>query len=324
MNINPTLHEWLSLIARWVHVFAGIMWVGTTYYFTWLDARLSEEEKAMRATGSAAQLWMVHSGGFYVVEKRKVPEELSRQLHWFSWEAGTTWLSGMALLIIVYYFGGGALIDKDVADISLGAAVGLGVGALVFGWLIYDLLMISPLGRNEKLFAVVAYVLVVSASYGLSRVLSGRAVYIHVGAIFGTIMAANVWMRILPAQRKMIEAIKAGQRPDERLAAQAKLRSKQNTFMAVPLVFLMISNHYGGKTTGGFDWIHLVVLVPVGWLAAKIICRGRRCRTSFSLSMTVVKRNSGGNNRRRQTEVLSDIHYFFRAFFPVPIATSVS
>jgi uncharacterized membrane protein len=273
MNINPTLHEWLSLITRWIHVFAGIMWVGTTYYFTWLDARLSEEEKAMRATGNTAQLWMVHSGGFYVVAKRKVPDELSRKLHWFRWEAGTTWLSGMALLIIVYYLGGGALVDRDVSDISLSAAVGVGVAAVVFGWLIYDLLMISPLGSNEKLFAVVGYILVVGTSYGLSRVLSGRAVYIHVGAIFGTIMAANVWMRILPAQRKMIEAIKAGQKPDGRLAAQAKLRSKQNTFMAVPLVFLMISNHYGGNTTGGYDWIHLVVLIPVGWLAAKFIRR---------------------------------------------------
>lgn len=273
MNINPIISEWLNLIARWVHVFAGIMWVGTTYYFTWLDARLSEEEKAMRATGTAAQIWMVHSGGFYVVEKRKVPDELSRKLHWFRWEAGTTWLSGFALLIIVYYLGGGALIDRDVADISLGAAVGIGVGALVFGWLIYDLLMISPLGRNEKLFALIAYLLIVGTAYGLTRVLSGRAAYIHMGAIFGTIMAANVWMRILPAQKKMIEAIKAGQKPDERLAAQAKFRSKQNTFMAVPVVFLMLSNHFGGNTTGGYDWIRMVLLIPVGWLAAKFIRR---------------------------------------------------
>jgi uncharacterized membrane protein len=275
MNINPTIHEWLSLIARWVHVFAGIMWVGTTYYFTWLDARLTEEEKAMRATNSdaPAQLWMVHSGGFYMVEKRKVPDELSRKLHWFRWEAATTWLSGMALLILLYYLGGGALVDRGVSEISVGAAVAVGVGALVFGWLIYDLLMISPLGRNEKLFALVAYLLVVGSAYGLSRVLSGRAVYIHLGAMFGTIMAANVWMRILPAQRKMIEAIKVGQKPDEKLAAQAKLRSKQNTFMAVPLVLLMISNHFGGNTTGGYDWIHLIVLVPVGWLAAKFIRR---------------------------------------------------
>src|SRR5437867_3834300 len=133
--------------------------------------------------------------------------------------------------------------------------------------------MISPLGRNEKLFALVAYILVVGTAFGLSRVLSGRAVYIHIGALFGTIMAANVWMRILPAQRKMIAAITAGEKPDERLAAQAKLRSKQNTFMAVPVVFLMISNHFGGVTTGGYDWIHVAILVPVGCLAAKFIRR---------------------------------------------------
>jgi uncharacterized membrane protein len=287
MQIDPTISEWLNFIARWIHVFAGIMWVGTTYYFTWLDARLTEEEKAIANTnrgpqpGSpagvvadhSAQIWMVHSGGFYLVEKRKVPDELSRKLHWFKWEAGTTWLSGFALLIVVYYLGGGALIDRDVADIGLGTAVGIGVGALVVGWLIYDLLMISPLGRNEKLFAIIAYVLIVAASYGLTRVFSGRGAYIHLGAIFGTIMAANVWMRILPAQRKMIEAIKAGQKPDEKLAAQAKLRSKQNTFTAVPVVILMLSSHYGGTTTGGYDWIHLVILVPVGWLAAKFIRR---------------------------------------------------
>ena len=271
--INPIVSEWLNLLARWVHVFAGIMWVGTTYYFTWLDARMTEEEKALANTQKTAQIWMVHSGGFYLVEKRKIPDELSRKLHWFRWEAATTWLSGFALLIVVYYIGGGALIDRDVADINLWTAIGIGIGTLVIGWLVYDLLMISPLGRNEKLFAIIAYVLIVATAYGLTRVLSGRAAYIHVGAMFGTIMAANVWMRILPAQRKMIEAIKAGNKPDEALAAQAKLRSKQNTFLAVPVVFLMISNHFGGTTTGGYDWIHLAILVPVGWLAAKFIRR---------------------------------------------------
>src|SRR5438445_7694606 len=271
--MNPILSEWLNFIARWVHVFAGIMWVGTTYYFTWLDARLSEEEKAVAHAGKSAQIWMVHSGGFYVVEKRKVPDELSRKLHWFRWEAATTWLSGFALLVVVYYIGGGALVDRDVADIGLWTAVAIGVGSLIIGWLLYDLLMISPLGRNEKLFAFLAYVLVVAAAYGLTRVLSGRAAYIHLGGMFGTIMAANVWMRILPAQKKMIAAIKAGQTPDEKLAAQAKLRSKQNTFMAVPVVFLMISNHFGGVTTGGYDWIHVAILVPVGWMAAKFIRR---------------------------------------------------
>ena len=273
MHINPTLSEWLNLIFRWIHVFAGIMWVGTTYYFTWLDARLSEEERALANTGTPPQIWMVHSGGFYLVEKRKVPDELSRKLHWFRWEAGTTWLSGMALLVLVYYIGGGALIDRDVMELSLMGAIGIGVAVLAVGWIVYDWLMISPVGKNEKAFAVIAYVLIVTLAYGLTRVFSGRGAYIHVGALFGTIMAANVWMRILPAQRKMIEAIKAGHKPDEALAAQAKLRSKQNTFTAVPVVFIMISNHFGGSTTGGYDWIHLAVLIPVGWLAAKFIRR---------------------------------------------------
>ena len=182
-------------------------------------------------------------------------------------------MSGFALLVVVYYIGGGALIDRDVADISLGAAVAIGVGVLIVGWLVYDLLMITPLGRKEMIFSVLAYALIVATGYGLTRVFTGRGAYIHMGALFGTIMAANVWMRILPAQRKMIEAISAGEKPDEKLAAQAKLRSKQNTFMAVPVVFLMISNHFGGNTTGGYDWIHLAILIPVGWLAAKFIRR---------------------------------------------------
>jgi len=272
--IDPTLSEWLNLIVRWIHVFAGIMWVGTTYYFTWLDARLTEEEKALANTGTPPQIWMVHSGGFYVVEKRKIPDEISRKLHWFRWEAGTTWLSGMALLILVFYLGGGALVDQDVSEIGVNAAIALGVGLLIVGWVIYDLLMLTPLGRNEKLFAVLAYVFVVAIAYGLTQVLSGRAAYIHVGAMFGTIMAANVWMRILPAQKKMIAAIKDGRKPDDALSAQAKLRSKQNTFMAVPVVFLMISSHFPGVTYGDRNnWLILAILVLAGWIAAKFIRR---------------------------------------------------
>lgn len=250
------------------------MWVGTTYYFTWLDARLTEEEKAAANTGVPAQIWMVHSGGFYVVEKRKVPDLVSRTLHWFKFEAGTTWLSGFALLIVVYYLGGGALVDPDVREISVGAAVGIGIGVIIFGWIVYDLLVLSPLGRNEVVFAVIAYALIVGLTYALTRVLSARAAYIHVGAVFGTIMAANVWMRILPAQRKMIAALNEGRKPDDRLSAQAKLRSKQNTFMAVPVVFIMISNHYPGVTYGDrYNWIVLSGLILVGWIAAKFIRR---------------------------------------------------
>lgn len=274
MAIDPYISEWLNLIFRWIHVFAGIMWVGTTYYFTWLDARLTEEEKAAANTGNAAQVWMVHSGGFYVVERRKVPDLVSRTLHWFKWEAGTTWLSGFALLIVIYYMGGGALIDPDVRELSLGVAAAIGIGVIIAGWIVYDLLMLSPLGKNEVAFAVVAYLLIVGLSFSLTKVFSARAAYIHVGATFGTIMAANVWQRILPAQRKMIAALKAGEKPDDKLSAQAKLRSKQNTFMAIPVVLIMISNHYPGATYGDrYNWIILSALVLVGWIAAKFIRR---------------------------------------------------
>ena len=274
INLDPTLSEWLNLLFRWVHVFAGIMWVGTTYYFTWLDARLTEEEKAAINTGAAAQVWMVHSGGFYVVERRKVPDLVSRTLHWFRWEAGTTWLSGFALLVLIYYLGGGVLVDPDVRELSAGVAVAIGIGVILAGGFIYDVMMMSPLGRNEKLFAVVAYALIVALSFGLTRVFSARAAYLHVGALFGTIMAANVWMHILPSQKRMIAALNAGRKPDERLAARAKLRSKQNTFLAVPVVFIMISHHYPGVTYGDrYNWIILSVLILLGWVAAKFIRR---------------------------------------------------
>ncbi len=274
MILDPTLSEWLNLLFRWIHVFAGIMWVGTTYYFTWLDARLTEEEKAAVNTGTTPQVWMVHSGGFYVVERRKTPDLVSRTLHWFRWEAATTWLSGFALLVLMFYLGGGALIEPDVRNLSLGVAVALGIGIIFACGFVYDMMMLSPLGRNEKLFAAIAYVLIVVVAFGLTRVFSARAAYIHLGAIFGTIMAANVWMHILPSQKRMIAALNEGRKPDERLAARAKLRSKQNTFMAVPVVFIMISNHFPGVTYGDrYNWIILSVLVLLGWIAAKFIRR---------------------------------------------------
>ncbi len=296
MIIDPTLSEWLNLVLRWVHVFAGIMWVGTTYYFTWLDARLSEEEKAAANTGTSAQVWMVHSGGFYVVERRKVPDLVSRTLHWFRWEAGTTWLSGMALLLLLFYIGGGSgLVDPDVRDSFIeclkgfrgtntfaaflaahyeGFAIVLGIVLIFLAGFIYDVMMLSPLRKNEKAFAVIGYLFLVAMAFGLSHVLSGRAVYIHIGAAMGTIMAANVWMHILPAQKKMIAALNEGRKPDEALSAQAKLRSKQNTFMAVPVVYLMISNHFPGVTYGDRNgWAILAVLILLGWIAAKFIRR---------------------------------------------------
>ncbi|MDQ3804589.1 MAG: urate hydroxylase PuuD [Acidobacteriota bacterium] len=270
MRIPPDVSEWLNLVARWFHVFAGILWVGSTYYFTWLDGRFNEAEKAAGSKDGAA-VWMVHSGGFYVVNKKQTPG--ARELHWFRWEAALTWLSGVVLLVLLYYLGGG-MVDVDVRDISVRTAVLFGVGMILAGGVVYDLLVQSPLGRNEKAFAAVAYALVVGAAYLATHVLSGRAAFLHVGAMFGTIMVANVWMHILPAQRRMIAAARGGRAPDARDAARAKLRSKHNTFMAVPVVFTMISNHYPVSTYGHqHNWLILSALVLAGWAAAKIIRR---------------------------------------------------
>lgn len=266
---DPSTREWANLLVRWVHVFAAIMWVGSTYYFTWLDGRLTEEEREAGG-GEPAQVWMVHSGGFYVVEKQKIPG--TRKLHWFKWEAAMTWLSGMTLLVLVYYLSSG-MVDMD-SNISHWTAVGIGVGVIVVSWFVYDLMVQSPLGSSELLFATVSYILIVAVSYGLTHVMSGRAAYIHMGAMMGTLMAANVWMRILPAQRRMIAAVKEGRQPDQELAARAKLRSKHNTFMVVPVVFTMISNHFAAATYGDkYNWIILSILVLAGWGAAKIIRR---------------------------------------------------
>jgi len=247
------------------------MWVGQTYYFTWLDGQFGKLGKNAAESGSVPQVWMVHSGGFYTVEKKSSLSVGPEQVRWFRWEALMTWLSGVALLFLVYYSSSG-LIDPDVADISQGWGIAIGLAVLAGGWLVYDLALKSPLGKSEGGFAAFAILMIAAVSWGLLHVFSGRAAYIHVGAMMGTIMTLNVWMRILPAQRKMIAAAAAGNKFDASLGAQAKLRSKQNTFMAVPVVFLMISNHFPVATYGNtHNWVVLVALVVGGFAAAAII-----------------------------------------------------
>jgi uncharacterized membrane protein len=269
--MSSAIREWLNLGVRWIHVFAGIMWVGQTYYFTWLDGQFNKLEKNARSNETAPAVWMVHSGGFYTVEKQKSLGVAPEQVRWFRWEALVTWVAGLVLLVLVYYLGDG-LIDSDVANISKGAGIAIGVGAMAAGWIIYDCAVRTALGKSQAAFAVFALVMTAAAAWGLMHVFSGRAAYIHVGAIFGTIMTVNVWMRILPAQRRMLAASAAGQNFDASLGTQAKLRSKHNTFMAVPVVFLMLSSHYPVATYGNhYGWQVLVALVIVGWGAAKLI-----------------------------------------------------
>jgi uncharacterized membrane protein len=274
-ELTSLIREWLNLLLRWFHVFAAIMWVGQTYYFTWLDGQFSRPAKIDLAKSGAADgtgsIWMVHSGGFYSVDRHKSLKVGAEHVRWFRWEALLTWLSGVVLLFLVYYSSSG-LIDPDVANISQVSGIAIGLAVLVAGWHIYDLAATSPLARSEPIFAAFSVLMIAVLAWGLMHVFSSRAAYIHVGGVFGTIMTANVWFRILPSQRKMITAAEAGESFDASLSAQAKLRSKHNTFLAVPTVFIMISNHFPVATYGNrYAWEVLLALVLLGWVAAKVI-----------------------------------------------------
>ncbi len=251
--------EWANLFVRWFHVFAGILWIGSTWYFTWLDRRLQLDP---------AGVWMVHSGGFYLVEKQKDPKVDPAKIHWFRFEALFTWLSGLLLLLLVYYMGG--LMDDSA--LPEGQAIAFGIGLLVVGWLAYDLFWISPLGKRPLAGAAASYLALVALAWTLTRLFNGRAAYMHLGAMMGTIMALNVWLRILPAQKKLVAAIAAGQPPDEGLAEQAKNRSKHNTFIILPVVMTMISSHFPTATYGSeYNWQVFAVLTLLGWGAAKVV-----------------------------------------------------
>jgi uncharacterized membrane protein len=263
--------EWLNLLTRWVHVFSAILWVGSTYYFTWLDGQMRKLEA--RPDGKGGAVWMVHSGGFYTVVKQKTLGVPPGEVHWFRYEALATFISGFVLLNLVYYHGG-LMIDPIDPKVTPIVAALVGVGTLVVGWIIYDVLVRTPLVRNEPAFAAAGFVLIMVTTVILSRLLSTRATYIHVGALFGTIMVMNVWMRILPPQRRMIARAAKGEPFDPALAGGAKQRSKHNTFLAIPTTFIMISNHFPTATYGNHYAVAVLgVLILVGWGAAGILRR---------------------------------------------------
>jgi uncharacterized membrane protein len=263
------MNDWLATFVRWFHVVAGIAWIGQTYLFNRLEARLAA---AAREAGGPEPVWLVHSGGFYVVRKETSPAALPPRLHWFKWESALTWTSGLLLLLIVYYAGG--LLTSD-PEVTFRAAAGAGLGTLVAGWLVYDrLLCRSPLRSHPAGMAVAGFVLIVAAAFGLTRVLSGRAAYIHVGAALGTIMMANVWELILPTQRRMIAALAEGRRLEPALEAQAMLRTRHNTYLSVVVVFLMLSSHFPTVSYGhAHNWQMLGGFVLLGFAAAHALRR---------------------------------------------------
>ena len=258
------LLEWLNLVLRWAHVIVGIAWIGASLYFVWLDNHL-EPAKDPKLAG---ELWAIHGGGFYRAEKFKLaPAQMPTTLHWFKWEAYWTWMTGFVLLATMYYVNAELyLIDPQVMPLSKAAAIGISLATLVGGYALYEALCRSPLGRNDAVLSAVLFGVLVFAAWGLTRVFSGRGAFLHYGAILGTIMVANVAHIIIPGQRRMVEAMKAGREPDPRDGLMGKQRSVHNTYFTLPVVFTMISNHYAMTFGHRWSWLLLVALTVAGAL----------------------------------------------------------
>ena len=275
--------EWLGLALRWTHLIAGIAWIGSSFYFIWLDDHL---ERVLAGAPDAARdpelegsLWMVHSGGFYRVERRKVgPGRMPKTLHWFKWEAALTWASGALLLGLLYYGTGGLyLIDPLVSRLTPGSAMLLGLAVLALSWVVYDALWSGIGERREGLALAISLVLLGGVVVLLCSTLSGRAAYVHLGAALGSIMTANVWFRILPAQTAMIRATEEGKAPDFRLGEKAKRRSMHNSYLTFPVLFAMISNHFPGTWGASHRALVLGLLVGLG-MGARHLMIGRSAR----------------------------------------------
>ncbi len=256
--------DWVNLALRWAHVITGVAWIGTSFYFNWLNSRIAPPLDP--EPGVAGELWSVHGGGFYRVVKYAVaPARLPHTLHWFKWEAYATWLSGFSLLVLIYYLGARTfLLDPRAADIGAGTGVALGLGALAGSWVVYDLLCRSQLRERPALFAIVLLLLCAALARALAGVFSPRAAYVHVGAALGTIMAANVFRVIIPSQRQMVAALVQGRPPDAALGAQAALRSLHNNYLTLPVLFIMVSSHYPATYGHRLNWLILAGLAVIG------------------------------------------------------------
>jgi uncharacterized membrane protein len=262
--VEVVLTEWLSLGIRWLHVVAGIAWIGSSFYFIHLD--LSLRARPGLPTGVKGDAWQVHGGGFYHMVKYLVaPARMPDQLTWFKWEAYTTWLSGFALLVIVYYLGADLfLIDKSVLDITSLTAAAISFGSLAVAWLAYEALCRSPLGRHELALALIGYLFLVALTYAFTHMFSGRGAFNQIGALIGTIMVANVFVVIIPNQRRIIADLVAGREPDPALGEAGKQRSVHNNYLTLPVVFLMISNHYPLLYATRYNWLIVAIVLAIG------------------------------------------------------------
>ncbi|WP_119678874.1 urate hydroxylase PuuD [Indioceanicola profundi] len=256
--------EWMSFLLRWLHVIAAIAWIGSSFYFIHLDLSLRRRDGL--PAGTVGEAWQVHGGGFYHMQKYAVaPAQMPEKLTWFKWEAYTTWLSGFALLVVFYY--GSAelfLIDRGVADLTPAMAIGLSLAGIVLGWIAYDLMCKSPLGRNDAYLGAAVYGFLVLTAFGYAQAFSGRGAFMQVGAMAATMMAANVGHVIIPNQRKVVADLIAGRSPDPSLGKKAKQRSLHNNYLTLPVVFLMLGNHAPLAFGSPYAWVMVALVLPVG------------------------------------------------------------
>ena len=281
--------EWLAFAVRWSHVIVGIAWIGSSFYFIALDLGLRKHDNL--PTGVQGEEWQVHGGGFYHINKYMVaPPNLPEHLIWFKWESYTTWLTGFAMLIIVYYAGADLfLIDRTVLEIDAPAAIAISLASLALGWVLYDLLCRSPLGKSQNGLMVVLFIILLAMSWGYMEVFTGRAAFLHMGAFTATIMSANVFFIIIPNQKKIVAAMKAGEAPDPALGAQSKQRSVHNNYLTLPVLFFMLSNHYPLAFATQYSWAIAGLIFLIGVLIRHFFntmhATGRREYWTFALSL---------------------------------------
>lgn len=253
--------EWLNLTVRWVHVIVGIAWIGASFYFVWLENNL---DRSVKNPELAGELWAIHGGGIYHLQKYNLaPATMPKHLHWFKWEAYSTWITGVLLLAVVFYLNADTYLVAADSYLSAAATVAIGIGSLVAGWVVYDVLCKSPLRHQPALLGLVLLLALTASAWAFSEFMSGRAAYIHVGAIIGTMMVGNVFFVIMPAQRSLVAAIEAGTEPDASKPKNALLRSRHNNYLTLPVLFIMISNHFPSTYGNGLNWLVLLALAVI-------------------------------------------------------------
>ena len=263
--MDPYINEWLNLVIRFAHLITGIAWVGASFYFVWLDNHLQKPPAIKAEKGIGGDLWAIHGGGFYEVAKYKLaPPVMPTTLHWFKWEAYTTWITGFLLLSLMFYVGAETyLIDKRVADLTQWQAILIGLGSIVVGVGIYEILVRTKLRNHGIILGLILMAVATALSYGLTQIFSARGAYMHMGAIIGTIMAGNVFFGIMPSQRALVKAVEAGTAPDPAFGLNAKVRSTHNTYTTLPIIFIMISNHYPMTFNHSANWLVLMAIVLI-------------------------------------------------------------